>query len=477
MCKNKKKRSVSPFFKETPDRKKKKASEKPKGSETEKYWSNAKKSNFEYMEKDTMESVKVIVVGFGNRGTAYTKYALDNPDRLKVIAVVDPNPFRRELAKEKFALEEDMLFSCVEDCVRRGKFADAVINTTMDELHIKTALPFLNLGYDMLLEKPITNNKKELALLKKAADEKNCRLMICHVLRYTPFYLRIKELLLSGEIGELVAMETNEMVGVAHASASYIRGKWNNREKCGSSMLLAKCCHDMDLLCWFNSGAAPLKATSYGGRHYFIPANAPEGAGTRCLADCKAEKECPYSCKKLLLDNEYFNEYAFTCLNKKYEEITYEEKEHSLKTDNPQGRCIFKTDADLVDRQAVIVEFENGVVATHSMISGVARPGRNIHVVGTKGELQGFLEDNKFVVRLYNPANCLYTERVEEITNVTAGDGHSGGDSRIVNDFVNMELGLPRSVSSTVIEDSINGHLIVYAADESLDNGGVSVRI
>ena len=242
-------------------------------------------------------------------------------------------------------------------------------------------------------------------------------------------------------------------------------------------MLLAKCCHDMDLLCWFNSGAAPLKAASYGGRHYFIPANAPEGAGTRCLADCKAEKECPYSCKKLLLDNEYFNEYAFTCLNKKYEEITYEEKEYSLKTDNPQGRCIFKTDADLVDRQAVIVEFENGVVATHSMISGVARPGRNIHVVGTKGELQGFLEDNKFVVRLYNPANCLYTERVEEITNVTAGDGHSGGDSRIVNDFVNMELGLPRSVSSTVIEDSINGHLIVYAADESLDNGGVSVRI
>ena len=130
-----------------------------------------------------------------------------------------------------------------------------------------------------------------------------------------------------------------------------------------------------------------------------------------------------------------------------------------------------------MDRQAVIVEFENGVVATHGMISGVARPGRNIHVVGTKGELQGFLEDNKFVVRLYNPANCLYTERVEEITNVTAGDGHSGGDSRIVNDFVNMELGLPRSVSSTVIEDSINGHLIVYAADESLDNGGVSVRI
>ena len=111
------------------------------------------------------------------------------------------------------------------------------------------------------------------------------------------------------------------------------------------------------------------------------------------------------------------------------------------------------------------------------MVSGVARPGRNIHIIGTKGEIQGFLEENKFIVRTYNPANCLYNERVEEITNIVEGDGHSGGDSRLVRDFVNMELGLPRSISSTVIEDSINGHLLVYAADESLDKGGVSVEI
>ncbi len=424
-----------------------------------------------------MKIVKVVVVGFGDRGGAYTKYAIDHPDRLKVQAVVDPNPFRRQLAKERFSLSEEMLFESVADCVKQGRIADAVINTTMDELHIETALPFLKLGYDMLLEKPVTNNKKDLLMLKSIADRYGCKLMICHVLRYTPFYLKIKEIVLSGEIGKIVEIESNEMVGVAHASASYIRGKWNNREKCGSSMLLAKCCHDMDLLCWFNSGTAPVKVASYGGRRYFIPENAPSGAGTRCLIDCKAEKECPYSCKKLLLDNEYFNQYTFTCLNRKYEDLTYEEKKRSLETDNPHGRCIFKTDANIVDRQAVIVEFADGSVATHSMVSGVARPGRNIHIIGTKGEIQGFLEDNKFKVRTYNPQNCLYFEREEEITNVVAGDGHSGGDSRIVNDFVNMELGLPRSISSTVIEDSINGHLIVYAADESLDDGGVSVKI
>ena len=340
-----------------------------------------------------MKKVSVVVIGFGDRAVAYTKYALDNPDRLEVKAVIDPDAFRRSLAKEMFSLPDDMLFNNMEDCLKLGKIADAVINATMDELHIPTAIPFLKLGYDMLLEKPITNNKEDLLKLKKIADENGCKLMICHVLRYTPFYLKTK------------------------------------------------------------------------------------GSGTRCLVDCQVEKECPYSCKKLLIDNEYFAQYTFRCIPKKYEDLTVEEKVESLKTDNPMGRCIYKTDADIVDRQALIVEFENGSIATHSMISGVARPGRNILVVGTKGEIQGFLEDNKFIVRTYNPANCLWNERVEEITNVVQGDGHSGGDSRLVNDFVNMELGLPRSISSTVIEDSINGHLLVYAADESLDNGGISVKI
>lgn len=424
-----------------------------------------------------MKTVSVVVVGFGDRAVEYTKYALGHPDRLTVKAAIDPNPARRALAKEMFALSDDMLFEDMSDCLRLGKIADAVVNTTMDELHIATAIPFLQLGYDMLLEKPITNNKKDLLHLKEVADENGCKIMVCHVLRYTPFYSKIKEIVMRGEIGDIVEMETNEMVGVAHASASYIRGKWNSRAKCGSSMLLAKCCHDADLLCWFNNGTKPVKAVSFGGRNFFTEKNAPKGAGTRCLVDCKVEKECPYSCKKLTIDNDFFPQYTFTCLNKKYEDISMEEKVQSLKTDNPMGRCVFKTDADIVDRQAVMVEFENGSIATHSMISGVARPGRNIHIVGTKGEIQGFLEDNKFTVRTYNPDTCRWNERIEEMNNITNGDGHSGGDSRLVNDFVNMELGLERSISSTVIEDSLNGHLLVFAADASLDNGGTTEKL
>lgn len=420
---------------------------------------------------------KIILVGCGDRGHAYTKYALAHPDEMQVCAIVEPNDFRRKEAQKLFNVSPEYCFTNVDDCVKLGRFADGVINATMDSLHIVTATPFLKLGYTMMLEKPVTNNKKELDELKRCADEHGAKLMICHVLRYTPFYLGIKKVLLSGEIGDIVAMETSETVSVAHASCSYIRGKWNNRKKCGSSMLLAKCCHDADLLCWFNSGTAPKKVASMGGRHYFIPANTPEGAGKRCLVDCKIEKDCPYSCRKVVLENDFFPQLAWDCIEKPLQDITMEEKIRSLETFNEHGKCIFKTDADIVDRQMVLVEFENGSIASHSMISGVARAGRRVHIVGTRGEVEGFMEEGKYKVRTYNPDTLLYNEREVEITGVEQGDGHGGGDSRIVKDFLCLLNGEPRSVSSTVIEDSLNGHYIVYAADRSLDEGGVAIDI
>lgn len=419
------------------------------------------------------KQITVMIVGYGDRGHAYTKYALTHPEHMKVVAVVEPDEERRAEARRNFSLSEENCFARLDEALARGKIADAVINATMDSLHVQTALPLLKQGYDMLLEKPVTSDRQELLDLKKTADENGCKLMICHVLRYTPFYKKIKEILLSGEIGKIFYIDTSEMVGVAHSSASYIRGKWNKKSECGSSMLLAKCCHDLDLLCWFMSGAVPETVASLGGREFFLPENAPKEAGTRCLVDCPIEESCPYSCRKLNLDNDYFGQYIFAELTKGGKRPTQEEKYEYLRDRAPFGECIWKTGADIVDRQALVLRFSDGTVAVHGMVSGVARPGRKVHIVGSKGEIDGFLEDNKFTVRLYNAQNCLYTERVELITGVEEGDGHSGGDSRIAEDFSNLVGGAPRSISATVIEDSLNGHFAVYAADESMETGKV----
>lgn len=420
----------------------------------------------------------LVLVGFGDRGHVYSREVVLHPDELKIVAVVEPDDFRREEAKKKFGISEENCFTSVEECIARGKIADAVINTTMDSLHIQTSIPFLEKGYDMLLEKPITNNREELLKLAECAKKNRVQLMICHVLRYTPFYSSIKKEVLSGEIGEIVNIQTNEFVAVCHASHSYIRGKWNNRKKCGSSMLLAKCSHDIDLICWLNNKTVPQRVTSMGGRYYFIEKNAPKNSGTRCLVDCPIEKGCVYSARKLSLDHDFFPWLAWDCFKKSSEDVTMEEKEESLKTNNVHGRCIFKTDADLVDRQMVMIKFADGSVASHGMIAGVAKAGRDIHIVGTLGEIQGFLEENKYVVRTYDPQTLFYKERTVDLANSVAGaDRHSGGDSRLIDDFICLLNHKPRSVSSTVIEDSVYGHLTVFAADDSLDKNGEPVDI
>ncbi len=423
-----------------------------------------------------MKQVKVIIVGNGERANCYCKYALTNPQDLKVVAIVDPDIEKRKEGSVKYGVPESMTFASVDDLLsyekEHGRLADGVINATMDEWHYRTAMPLLRAGYNMLLEKPVVNNEKELLEVKKTAEENGCLLMVCHVLRYTPFYLAIKKVVESGEIGEIMHIETCENVGIAHASNSYIRGKWNSTEKCGSSMLLAKCCHDLDLICWLNNKTSPSRVSSFGGRNFLVAEKAPRGAGTRCLNDCPHVDTCQYSAKSIYVLNDKYPYYSWTCIDNDYESISREQKTESLKTYNPHGECAYKVNSDLVDHQAVMIHFENGSTATHSMIQGAVRPCRLIRIMGTKGEIQGMIESCKFCVRTYDFFNADYLEKEFDVSGLfEKDDHHAGGDDGIIKDFVNMVRGGEVSISCTKIDDSIYGHLCVFMADKSMQSG------
>ena len=425
-----------------------------------------------------MNPVKVIIVGNGERASCYCKYALYSPENLQVTAIVDPDKNKLKEGAKLYGVPESHCFESVEKFLeKREEYAieaDGVINATMDEYHYRTAIPLLKAGYHMLLEKPVVNNMEQLLDIERTAEENGCLLMVCHVLRYTPFYRGIKEVIERGEIGEIVHIETSENVGIAHASNSYIRGKWNSKEKCGSSMLLAKCCHDLDLLCWLNNKASPVKVASFGGRNFILPEKAPDGAGTRCLVDCPHVNDCRYSAKSIYVDNDRFPWYSWQCLGKPYEEATREEKTQSLKTFNPHGECAFKVQSDLVDHQAVILQFSDGSTATHSMIQGSVRPCRTIRVTGTEGEIEGMIETCVFHVRKYDFANADYTERSVDVRkDIPENDHHAGGDEGIIRDFIRMIRKERPSVSCTKIQDSIYGHLCVYKADKSMDEGRI----
>lgn len=429
--------------------------------------------------------VTAVIVGAGHRAFVYSELAKTNPDLLKIVGVADPNPVRRKKAMEYFGFSEDMCFDSAQALAEKGRLADAIINGTMDEQHLETAIPLLNAGYDMLLEKPFAVCEEDMRQIVDCAKKNNSKVMICHVLRYTPFYYAIKERIVNGEIGDIINIQMTEHVSYHHLSTSYIRGKWANSDKCHTTMLLAKCCHDIDLMMWFMSETKPVSISSFGSKFQFKPENAPENAGTICMKDCPLVDECVYSTKRLYIDHpDRWSFYVWDALEG-IENPTIDDKIALMKTDNPYARCIYKCDNNVVDHQSVLVNFASGATGTHNMVGGSAEPRRNIHIIGTKGEIFGNFEESKFTVLKINPSPDAHNEEcdVEEIDLRVTGDmvgaygGHGGGDERLAEDFVKFIRGEQPSLACTSIFDSVAGHLCVYLADKSRENGGMPVEV
>lgn len=245
-------------------------------------------------------------------------------------------------------------------------------------------------------------------------------------------------------------------------------------------MLLAKCCHDLDIMMWMMSETEPTQISSFGSKYQFKPENAPEGAGTICMKDCPLVDTCVYSTKRLYIDHpDRWSFYVWDQLEH-IENPTIEDKIALMKSENPYARCIYKCDNDVVDHQSVLVNFKSGATGTHNMVGGAAEPRRNIHIVGTKGEIFGNFEESKYTFLKINPSPDAHNEEcdVEEVDLRVTGDmvgaygGHGGGDERLAADFVKFIRGEKPSLACTSIFDSVAGHLSVYLADESRENGG-----
>ena len=426
-----------------------------------------------------MKKIKGVILGYGDRSFWYSQYALDKPDELEIIAVIDVNKYKLEKAKERFNLSDDMLFTDLDEFLSKDIACDVVINGTMDNLHYETTIKILNKGYNTLLEKPITSNPEELLEIERLANEKNCKVVVCHVLRYTPFFRKVKEIIDSGEIGKIVNMELNEHVWHGHFVNAYVRGKWRNEKECGSGFLIAKCCHDTDLMCWLNNVTKPTEVASFGKRAFYCPENAPEGSTEYCH-ECPCKDQCVFNAEKFEAVMNCCPQYTWADIDKDKYSLTMEEKLEYLKT-SVFGKCVFKTDMDIVDRQSVIVNFANGSTATLNMVGGASLAGRHMHIMCEYGEIFGYLEESKFVYRKFNKdlINRKYRSdddsHIDTLIDININDdrennasaGHSGGDYYIMKDLTSFLRGEGTSVSTTVISDSVNSHLICYAAEKS----------
>ena len=418
-----------------------------------------------------MEKLKIAVVGLGNRGQLFAEYVLDSADA-ELTAIADCNESAREKAQNEYKLAPQNCYESADEFFAQGKCADAVFICTQDSDHKAHTIKAMQLGYDVCLEKPIATKMQDCEDIYAAQQATGRKVMICHVLRYSHFYGKLRQMIKSGEIGDVVTISQTENVGYWHDAHSYVRGVWSNAEK-SSPMILAKCCHDLDLITWFKSGVAPVRVSSFGGLHYFTREHAPANSGEHCLLDCPVEEACPYSVRKLYLNHpDRWVFYVWPELEESGD-LSIEAKTARLKDpSNPYSRCIWKMDNDVADRQVVAIEFADGSVATHNLVGGTSRPMRKIHLLGTTGELEGVFDDNRFVIRHSDTRpGHEYSETVVDLNNLGDTTGaygsHGGGDERLTADFVAILNGREKSVSCTELADSINGHRIGFAADRA----------
>ena len=416
--------------------------------------------------------VSVSIIGLGGRGgEAYGRYMAFLADKFKITHVCDINPVRLHKYGEIFDVSIENRFDD-EDKFFEKKWSDVLFITTQDRMHVRMAKKALELGYDIVLEKPITDNVTELQELAKLAHEKQRKIMVCHVLRYTVMMRKLKELLNAGSIGKLVSIDQTENVVFWHEAHSYVRGNWRNTDV-AVPMIMAKCCHDLDLIQDFIGGRCKSVA-SMGNLAYFKPEFKPEGAADRCV-NCKYVDSCAYSAKRIYVDawrgmGQPGNAGPFNLITDACP-LTEEALMDSIKT-SPYGRCVFACDNNVVDNQTVIMQFENGVTATLKMEAFVKQGGRDIRFFGTEGELELREHEGTITLKKYFGEDTVW-----KLTDLTDDlEGHGGGDHRMIDELYEIMTGKNPQVA-TSIDESIESHYMALAAEESRVNGGALVEL
>ena len=409
---------------------------------------------------------KVIVIGAGGRGTRYSDIAATMGEEFKIIAVAEPIDIRRNYIKNKFGLPDEMCHLSWEEFLSRPKFADLVIIATMDRQHYAPAMAAIEKGYDILLEKPMSATPEECCEIARAASEKGVFVLVCHVLRFTPFFRALKNVIDSGKLGDIIHIQHAENVGNVHQSHSFVRGNWRNSDE-SSCMILQKSCHDMDILAWL-LGKKCKKVSSFGSLSYFRSENAPEGAPLRCTDGCPHGDSCYYNAISIYRDKDR-DSFIGHALLKKNEHGTDEEVMEALKT-SPYGRCVFHCDNNVVDHQVVNLEFDGGTTVSFSMCA-FNKGGRYIKVMGTKGELVAEMRDSEFTVFNFETREYEKIAISSAVKNDSIDAGHGGGDGGIMRALADRLGGDLSDISVCTIEETCRNHLIAFAAERSRVTG------
>ena len=409
-----------------------------------------------------MSKITFAILGLGNRGGVYARNFLHFSSTAKVVAIADPRQSCLDTANGYLHLQPEQLYHSAEELLQKPKLADVMVVATQDAQHRDHAVRAMELGYDLLLEKPIATQLEEVKQIEETAKRLGRKIVVAHELRFTPFYRKVKELLDTGAVGRILHVDAAEHVNCVHMAHAYVRGHWRRKDE-SSPIIMAKCSHDMDLILWL-TGKKCLSVSSIGSLDYFTRENMPEGAPERCTDGCPAADSCIYHSL-----NFYLPRIPNWPTNNMHPAPTEENIREIIDTTR-YGRCVFQMDNDVVDHQHVMMQLEDNITASFSVSAFHSRGSRTIRIGGTAGELWGDLHDKKIYLQKHGQPL-----EVIDLTAEVGTGGHAGGDPALVEATVAYFGGDENIPSLTTIDRSAAGHYVAFAAEESRLRAGEKI--
>lgn len=409
--------------------------------------------------------VTAITCGAGSRGNVYGNYALEYPDQLKIVGVAEPIPIRNERYAKKHAIPDANRFVTWEHVFQRPKFADAILVTTPDILHYGPCMAALEMGYDVLLEKPISPSPKECYDILELTKKSGRIVAVCHVLRYAPYFIKLRELIRSGAIGELISIQHMEPIEHVHMSHSYVRGNWHN-SALSTPIILAKSCHDLDILRWM-IGKPARKIQAFGDLKWFKKEHAPEGWTPRCMDGCAVESSCPYSALKIYSRQRGWT-YVFDLPDEK--EKQGEAILNYLRTTN-YGRCVYDMDNDQCDHYTANILFDGDITASFNMEAFTPWGGRRTRIMGSMGYIEGDMSKFTLYDFVTGRSETMESNAIE--IPQYKNSGHGGGDWRLVSDWIQAISQRNPDLLTSTIDQSVESHIMGFEAERSRKEGTV----
>ena len=406
----------------------------------------------------------IAVMGAGSRGNEYPAYGKQFPGTVRVVAVSDINAYRRNRMGDEWGVPAERRYGDYHEMLeagRNGRLADILLIALPDDLHYEPAMEAMRQGYDILLEKPMAQTERECRDLLARQRETGVMVAVGHVLRYSPYFRALKQAIDLGLVGELVNIQHQEPVLYAHMAHSFVRGNWHD-SKATTPMIVAKCCHDLDILKWMVGRRCETVAAE-GGIGLFRPDKAPAGAPLRCTDGCPHEQSCPYSALEIYDRKRWFM-YVFDVPKDCPSEVLREQLE---KTD--YGRCVYHCDNDQPDHIVATLRFEGGITCSFSMDAFTPWGGRRTRIMGTLGYVEG--DGKTFTLHRFDTGKSHPWVFTPPEGDNYKESGHAGGDLALIRDFLEAVDTRDFSKLSSSLEASVESHVMGFAIERSRLNG------